>query len=152
MGLELTEQLDWNLPDALIYLTGGGTGIVGMWKACDELEALGWIGPKHPKMISVQTEGCAPIVKAFVEGERFAEMWSDALTIAPGIRVLAAVADYLILDAIRQSADTAMAVSDAANPRRRGGDGQTRRRISRARGSSHSRGIQEATREWLSQA
>jgi threonine synthase len=113
MGLELAEQLAWKLPDAMIYPTGGGTGIVGMWKAFEELEALGWIGPKRPKMISVQAEGCAPIVRAFDAGERFAEAWTDAHTIAPGIRVPAAIADYLILDAIRLSGGTAIAVSDA---------------------------------------
>jgi threonine synthase len=112
MGLELAEQLDWNLPDALIYPTGGGTGIVGMWKAFDELEALGWIDSKRPRMISVQAEGCAPIVRAFQEGKRTAETWTNATTIAPGIRVPAAVADYLILDAVNDSGGTAVAVSD----------------------------------------
>ncbi|HLF79531.1 MAG TPA: threonine synthase [Dehalococcoidia bacterium] len=113
MGLELAEQLGWKLPEALIYPTGGGTGIVGMWKAFEELEALGWIGPERPKMISVQAEGCAPIVRAFEAGERFAETWVDAHTIAPGIRVPAAIADYLILDAIRESGGTAITVTDA---------------------------------------
>jgi threonine synthase len=112
MGFELAEQLGWTLPDVLIYPTGGGTGIVGMWKAFDELEALGWIGRKRPKMVSVQAEGCAPIVKAFREGRRIAEVWADAATIAPGIRVPAAIADYLILDAIRESGGTAVTVSD----------------------------------------
>ena len=113
LGLELVEQLDWRLPDALIYPTGGGTGIVGMWKGFAELEALGWIGPERPKMISVQAEGCAPIVAAFEAGRRFADPWPDAHTIAPGIRVPSAIADYLILDAIRDSGGTALAVSDA---------------------------------------
>jgi threonine synthase len=113
MGLELAEQLEWRLPDALIYPTGGGTGIVGMWKAFEELEALGWIGPERPKMISVQAEGCAPIVRAFDAGERFADTWQDAHTIAPGIRVPAAIADYLILDSVRESGGTAITVSDA---------------------------------------
>jgi threonine synthase len=112
MGLELAEQLQWTLPDALIYPTGGGTGIVGMWKAFEELEAMGWIGPARPKMISVQAAGCAPIVRAFDAGLRSAETWQDAQTIAPGIRVPAAIADYLILDAIRDSGGTAIAVSD----------------------------------------
>src|SRR5439155_2600926 len=101
LGLEVAEQLGWRLPDAIIYPTGGGTGIVGMWKAFAELEALGWIGPERPKMISVQAEGCAPIVRAFAAGELHAERWPDAQTIAPGIRVPAAIADYLILVSIR---------------------------------------------------
>lgn len=113
MGLEMAEQLGWRLPDVMVYPTGGGTGIVGMWKAFDELEAMGWIGPERPKVISVQAEGCAPIVKAYEAGERYAETWTDAHTIAPGIRVPAAIADYLIIDAVRDSGGTAVAVSDA---------------------------------------
>jgi threonine synthase len=112
MGLEVAEQLGWRLPDAIIYPTGGGTGIVGMWKAFAELEAMGLIGPARPKMISVQATGCAPIVRAFETGARHAERWPDAATIAPGIRVPAAIGDYLILDAIRQSGGTALAVTD----------------------------------------
>ncbi|MDA1137340.1 MAG: threonine synthase [Planctomycetota bacterium] len=112
MGFELAEQFDWTLPDAIIYPTGGGTGIVGMWKAFDELEAIGWIGSKRPKMISVQSEGCAPIVKAFNEGASSAPLWENAQTIAPGLRVPVAIADYLILQAIRESNGTAVAVSD----------------------------------------
>jgi threonine synthase len=112
MGLEVAEQLGWQLPDVIVYPTGGGTGIVGMWKAFDELEALGWIGPQRPRVVSVQAEGCAPIVKAYEAGERHAETWQDAHTIAPGIRVPAAIADYLILDAVRQSGGTAVSVSD----------------------------------------
>lgn len=112
MGVELAEQLGWRLPDAIIYPTGGGTGIVGMWKAFDELEAMGLIGSKRPKMISVQSTGCAPIVRAYETGVNHAERWPDAATIAPGIRVPAAIADYLILDAIRQSGGTALAVTD----------------------------------------
>ena len=114
MGLELAEQFDWDLPDAILYPTGGGTGIVGMWKAFGELEAMGWIGSKRPKMISVQSEGCAPIVKAFEAGANHAELWENARTVAPGIRVPAAIADYLILDAIRSSGGTAVAVLDEA--------------------------------------
>ncbi len=112
MGLEMAAQLGWKLPDVIVYPTGGGTGIVGMWKAFDELEALGWIGPERPRVISVQAEGCAPIVKAYEAGERHAETWQNAHTIAPGIRVPAAIADYLILDAVRDSNGTAIAVSD----------------------------------------
>jgi threonine synthase len=112
MGLEIAEQLGWRLPEVIVYPTGGGTGIVGMWKAFEELEALGWIGPERPRVISVQAEGCAPIVRAYEAGERYAETWQDAQTIAPGIRVPAAIADYLILDAVRESGGTAVAVSD----------------------------------------
>lgn len=113
MGLELAEHFDWTLPDAIIYPTGGGTGIVGMWKAFDELEQLGWIGRQRPKMIVVQAEGCAPIVRAFESGQRHAELFPDAHTLAPGIRVPVAIGDYLILDAVRQSGGTAITVSDA---------------------------------------
>jgi threonine synthase len=113
MGIEITEQLGWRVPDAIIYPTGGGTGIVGMWKAFDELETMGLIGSKRPKMIAVQATGCAPIVKAFEEGANYAERWANASTVAPGIRVPAAIADYLILDALRESGGTALTVSDA---------------------------------------
>jgi threonine synthase len=113
MGLELAEQFDWELPDAILYPTGGGTGIVGMWKAFDELQALGWIGSERPKMISVQAEGCAPIVKAFHDGTRHAPLWENARTLAPGIRVPIAIADYLMLDAMRASGGTGVLVSDA---------------------------------------
>ncbi len=112
MGYEIAEQLNWELPAAILYPTGGGTGIVGMWKAFDEMQELGWIGAKRPKMISVQAEGCAPIVKAFHEGKRYAEVWPNAHTLAPGIRVPAAIADYLILDAMRASGGTGVTVSD----------------------------------------
>ena len=112
MGLELAEQLDWELPDVILYPTGGGTGLIGMWKAFQELEAIGWIGSKRPRMVAVQAEGCAPIVKAFDEGTRHAEPWKDAHTIASGIRVPAAVGDFLILDAVRESDGFAVAVSD----------------------------------------
>ncbi len=112
MGLELAEQFQWELPDAILYPTGGGTGIVGMWKAFEELEALGWIGARRPKMISVQAEGCAPIVKAFHAGARHADAWPNAQTIAPGIRVPAAIGDYLMLDAMRASGGTGVTVSD----------------------------------------
>ncbi len=113
MGLELAEQLGWRLPDAIVYPTGGGTGIVGMWKAFAELEAMGLIGPERPKMIVVQAEGCAPMVKAFDAGERHAELWQGAETVAAGLRVPVAIGDYLILDAVRESGGTAIAVSDA---------------------------------------
>jgi threonine synthase len=114
MGLELAEALGWRLPDAIVYPTGGGTGIVGMWKAFDELEALGLIGPERPKMISVQAEGCAPIVRAFRNGDRFADPWKEAETGASGIRVPAAVGDFLILDALRESGGAAIAVPEDA--------------------------------------
>ena len=114
MGLELAEQMGWQVPDVIIYPTGGGTGLIGMWKAFNELEAIGWIGSKRPRMVAVQAEGCAPIVKAFEEGKRHAELWRDAATIAAGIRVPAAVGDFLILDAVRESDGFAVAVSDEA--------------------------------------
>lgn len=112
MGLELAEQLNWQVPDVILYPTGGGTGLIGMWKAFNELEAIGWIGSKRPRMVAVQAEGCAPIVKAFEEGTRHAEPWQDAHTIAAGIRVPAAVGDFLILDAVRESKGFAVSVSD----------------------------------------
>ena len=112
MGIELAEQLDWQLPDVIIYPTGGGTGLVGMWKAFDEMEQLGWIGPARPRMVSVQSKGCAPLVSAFHQGEEFAEPWKNAATLADGLRVPAAVADFLILRALRESSGTAVAVSD----------------------------------------
>ena len=114
MGLELAEQLNWEVPDVILYPTGGGTGLIGMWKAFAELEAIGWIGSKRPRMVAVQAEGCAPIVKAFDEGTRHAEPWADASTIAYGIRVPAAVGDFLILDAVREYGGFAVAVSDDA--------------------------------------
>ena len=112
MGYEIAEQLGWTLPDAIIYPTGGGTGIVGMWKAFDEMEAMGWIGSERPKMFAVQSEGCAPIVRAFEQGTEFAEPWQDAQTVAAGIRVPSAIGDYLILGSIRESGGGALTVSD----------------------------------------
>jgi threonine synthase len=112
MGLEIAEQLGWRLPDVLIYPTGGGTGIVGMWKAFAELETMGLIGPERPKMIAVQATGCAPIVRAFTSGADHAERWANAETIAAGLRVPAAIGDYLILEAIRESGGTAITVTD----------------------------------------
>ncbi len=112
MGLELAEQRNWRLPDVIVYPTGGGTGLVGMWKAFEELEALGLIGRERPRMVSVQAEGCAPIVRAFERGERFATPWEDARTRASGIRVSSAVGDFLILDALRESDGTAVAVDE----------------------------------------
>jgi len=112
MGFELAEQRGWRLPDIIVYPTGGGTGLVGMWKAFDELEALGLIGPDRPRMVSVQSEGCAPIVRAFERGKRFAEPWQDANTKASGIRVPSAVGDFLILESLRESGGTAVAVSE----------------------------------------
>ena len=114
MGYEVAEQLGWTLPDVIIYPTGGGTGLVGMWKAFAEMEALGWIGPKRPRMVTVQSEGCAPMVKAFHEGKEFAEPWPGAKTVADGLRVPAAVGDFLILRALRESGGTAVAVPDSA--------------------------------------
>jgi threonine synthase len=112
MGLELAEQLGWHLPDAIFYPTGGGTGLIGMWKAFDELEAIGLIGPKRPRMYAVQAAGCAPIVRAFEAGEEFAERWEGAATMATGIRVPRAIGDFLILRAVRASGGAAIAVEE----------------------------------------
>lgn len=112
MGYELAEQFEWSLPDVILYPTGGGTGLIGMWKAFDEMEQMGWIGPKRPRMISVQSIGCAPIVRAFHGGERFADEFPNAATVASGLRVPKAIGDFLILDALRASHGTAVAVSD----------------------------------------
>jgi threonine synthase len=112
MGYELAEQFKWNLPDVIIYPTGGGTGLIGMWKAFDEMEQLGWIDSERPRMVTVQSSGCAPIVKAFEDNTEFAELWNDARTIADGLRVPAAVGDFLILNALRESNGTAIAVTD----------------------------------------
>ncbi len=112
MGYELAEQMGWRLPDVVIYPTGGGTGLVGMWKAFAEMEQLGWIGARRPRMVTVQAEGCAPMVEAFREGREFAETWENARTVADGLRVPAAVGDFLILRALRESRGTAVAVSD----------------------------------------
>ena len=114
MGYELAEQLNWTLPDVVIYPTGGGTGLVGMWKAFDEMEQLGWIDSKRPRMISVQSAGCAPIVRAYQKGVEVAEPWQNAATIADGLRVPAAIGDFLILRAIRASNGLALAVDDTA--------------------------------------
>ncbi len=112
MGLELAEQMGWNVPDVILYPTGGGTGLIGMWKAFDELEKIGFIGSKRPRMVAVQAEGCAPMVRAYEAGERHAARWENAQTIAMGIRVPQAVGDFLILDAVRESNGFAIAVSD----------------------------------------
>jgi threonine synthase len=112
MGYELAEDFDWELPDAILYPTGGGTGLIGMWKAFDEMEELGWIGPHRPKMIAVQAEGCAPIPRAFAEGRQVSEKWENAQTYALGLRVPKAYADYLILRDIRASGGTAVTVTD----------------------------------------
>ena len=114
MGLELAEQLGWQLPDVIIYPTGGGTGLIGMWKAFAELQEMGWIQDRLPRMVAVQADGCAPIVKAYHDGEEHAPLWENAQTLAAGIRVPVAVGDFLILRALRQSGGFAIAVSDAA--------------------------------------
>jgi threonine synthase len=114
MGFELVEQLAWEVPDAIFYPTGGGTGLIGMWKAFDELEAVGLIGSKRPRMYAVQAEGCAPMVRAFEQGEEFAERWENPATVATGIRVPKAVGDFLILRAMRESGGAAIAVSEDA--------------------------------------
>ncbi|HZB69887.1 MAG TPA: threonine synthase [Sphingomicrobium sp.] len=114
MGFELAEQLGWTLPDAIFYPTGGGTGLIGMWKAFDELEAVGLIGPERPRMFAIQAAGCAPIVRAFERGDDFAERWEGAATVATGIRVPRAVGDFLILRAVRESGGAALAVEEEA--------------------------------------
>jgi threonine synthase len=113
MGYEIAEQLDWRLPDVIVYPTGGGTGLIGMWKAFAELEELGWIGAARPRMVAVQASGCAPIVKAFSENKGTAEPWHNAHTVASGLRVPQAVADFLMLQTIRESGGTAVSVSDS---------------------------------------
>ena len=112
MGYELAEQFNYLLPDVIIYPTGGGTGLIGMWKAFDEIEQMGWIDSKRPRMVTVQSSTCAPIVRAFENGERFADEFENASTIASGLRVPKAIGDFLILDAIRASGGTAIAVTD----------------------------------------
>ena len=114
MGLELAEQLGWELPDVVLYPTGGGTGLIGMWKAFAELEAIGFIGKKRPRMVAVQAAGCAPIVRAYDAGTEHAPRWEDAQTIAAGIRVPQAIGDFLVLRAVRESAGFAIAVADEA--------------------------------------
>jgi threonine synthase len=114
MGLELAEQFGWDVPDVILYPTGGGTGLIGMWKAFAELEAIGFIGKKRPRMVAVQASGCAPMVRAYERGEEHAPRWEDAHTIASGIRVPQAVGDFLILRAVRESNGFAIAVSDEA--------------------------------------
>jgi threonine synthase len=114
MGLELVEQLGWQVPDAIFYPTGGGTGLIGMWKAFAELEAIGFIGKERPRMVAVQATGCAPMVKAFEAGEEHAPRWENAHTIASGIRVPQAIGDFMILRAVRESGGFATAVPDTA--------------------------------------
>jgi len=114
MGYELAEQFDWALPDVILYPTGGGTGLIGMWKAFRELESMGWIGPKRPRMVTVQAAGCAPMVRAFHAGYAAAETWQNAHTVASGLRVPRAIGDFLILAALRESNGTAVAVEDEA--------------------------------------
>ena len=112
MGYEIAEQLNWKLPDVIVYPTGGGTGLIGMWKAFAEMEEMGWLGKARPRMVSVQASGCAPIVRAFDEGKDKAEPWQNAKTVASGLRVPQAVADFLMLQALRESHGTALSVSD----------------------------------------
>jgi threonine synthase len=113
MGLELAEQFDWDLPDVILYPTGGGTGLIGMWKAFNELAALGWIdADDRPRMVAVQSTGCCPIVRAFEEGKRFADPFDNPATVASGIRVPSALGDFMILDALRESGGRAVAVEE----------------------------------------
>jgi threonine synthase len=112
MGYEVAEQMGWDLPDVIFYPTGGGVGIIGMWKAFEEMEALGWIGSRRPKMIAVQVEGCQPVVRAYERGEQRSQFWDNAHTVASGLRVPKPLGDFLILEAVRSSGGTAIAVSD----------------------------------------
>jgi threonine synthase len=112
MGLELADQLGWKVPDVIFYPTGGGTGLIGMWKAFNELKEIGWLEGKLPRMVAVQATGCAPIAKAYEEGTEHAELWQNAHTVAAGIRVPVAVGDFLILRAVRESGGFAIAVDD----------------------------------------
>jgi threonine synthase len=112
MGYEIAEKFNWELPDVIVYPTGGGTGLIGMWKAFDEMEQMGWIGPHRPRMVTVQSSTCAPIVRAFRSGERFADEFENASTVASGLRVPKAIGDFLILDALRASNGTAVDVTD----------------------------------------
>ena len=112
LGYELAEQFNWELPDVIVYPTGGGTGLIGMWKAFAEMEEMGWIDSRRPRMVTVQASGCAPIVNAFETGKRFADEFPDAATVASGLRVPKAIGDFLILDALRESGGTAVAVTD----------------------------------------
>ncbi len=112
MGYEIAEQFHWSLPDAVLYPTGGGVGLIGMWKAFAELEALGWIPSKRPKMIAVQAAGCQPIVRAFERGAQESRFWDGAYTVASGLRVPKPLGDFLVLDALRQSGGGAVAVTD----------------------------------------
>ena len=114
MGYEIAQDLGWSLPDVIVYPTGGGTGLIGIWKACEEMAALGWIGSKRPRMVAVQAEGCQPIVKAFQQESLASELWPDAHTIAAGLRVPKALGDRMILRALRASHGTAIAVADDA--------------------------------------
>jgi threonine synthase len=114
MGIELAEQLGWDVPDVIFYPTGGGTGLIGMWKAFAELDEMGWIGKKRPRMVAVQAAGCAPMVKAWQDGVEHAPRWQDSHTFAAGIRVPQAVGDFLILRAVRESGGFAIAVDDDA--------------------------------------
>jgi threonine synthase len=112
MAYEIAEQMDFRLPDVIIYPTGGGTGLIGMWKAFEEMEAIGWIGRQRPRMISVQAAGCAPIVRAFEEGKEAATPWPDPVTAASGLRVPSSLGDFLMLRALRDSGGAAVAVED----------------------------------------
>jgi threonine synthase len=112
LGYELAEQMNWELPEWIIYPTGGGTGLVGMWKAFDEMERMGWIDSRRPRMVTVQAAGCAPVVRAFEEGKSFAAEFENAATVASGLRVPKAIGDFLILEALRVSGGTAVAVAD----------------------------------------
>ena len=143
MGYEVAEQMDWELPDAIFYPTGGGVGMIGMWKAFDEMEKLGWIGSRRPKMIAVQAEGCQPVVRAFEENQERSRLCENAHTVAAGLRVPKPLGDYLTLKAVRESGGTAVAVSDDAHAHGRHATGRRRGHLRGARG----RGLRRRPRE-----
>ena len=152
MGYEVAEQLGWRIPQGIIYPTGGGVGLLGMWKAFEEMQALGWIGAERPRMIVVQSAGCAPIVKAWDDGKQSAEMWKDAATLASGLRVPKPYGDYLILDILRKSKGAA----DQRDGRRaRGSDpplGEKRRNFRRPGRRRLPCGLPQIARQWILQA
>ena len=147
MGYEVAEQLKWKMPQGIIYPTGGGVGLIGMWKAFEEMEALGWIGPERPKMVCVQSAGCAPIVKAWDEGKSSSEFWSGAATSAAGLRVPKAYGDYLILDIMKKSGGTAVSATDAEIMEALAAMGTNRRSLCRPGGSRVPGGISEIAGE-----
>jgi len=150
MGFELAEQLGWRLPDVIVYPTGGGVGLIGMWKAFAELRAIGWLGPKLPRFVAVQSTGCAPIVKAFVEGRPESEPWPDPRTFAAGIRVPKALGDFIVLRALRESDGIAVAVTDDEIAERMRTAGQTEGMLVCPEGAAGLAGVENLRRDgWI---